>query len=312
MMQLRPLTLADRPQWADLLALSFDRSPDKMACLLDWLHGGHEVMAYGVWDGERLAAQYACLLVSLHLSESPVPIRAGMSLNMSVHPDYRGRGLIKQVSKPVYEVVIAAGGSVGMGFSNADGVKVDRKSKGYGYRVVGRMQPTVAWFPPIIRRTNELTLTDICPAPFPCVSDSPHIRFTATHETVIHRYMQHPFRRYRYAVWREGSEICGVVIYRPARFGAVQGVTLLAAYGYDLPQLLRRFAGTMRGVNVHFAHILTTPHSPLCAALMQAAVCVPQPISRSPYYLTVKPLCDDTPAALFDFAAWDCMGGDIL
>jgi len=37
-----------------------------------------------------------------------------------------------------------------------------------------------------------------------------------------------------------------------------------------------------------------------------------QPISRSPYYLTVKPLCDDTPAALFDFAAWDCMGGDIL
>src|SRR5688572_6323150 len=100
-MDFRPLTLADRPQWASLLALTFNRTTPDTERLLDWLHGGHQVIAWGAWDGDQLAAQYACLLVSLHLPGTSTPIRAGMSLNMSVHPDYRGQGLIKHVSKPV-------------------------------------------------------------------------------------------------------------------------------------------------------------------------------------------------------------------
>jgi hypothetical protein len=39
---------------------------------------------------------------------------------------------------------------------------------------------------------------------------------------------------------------------------------------------------------------------------------LPVPYSRSPYYLTAKPLTADLPAGFMDFRHWDCVGGDIL
>ncbi|MEZ4646792.1 MAG: GNAT family N-acetyltransferase [Chloroflexota bacterium] len=62
---------------------------------------GDGLLAWGAWDGARLAAQYSCLLTSLRLPGTEEPARVGMSINMAVHPDYRGQGLIKQVSQPV-------------------------------------------------------------------------------------------------------------------------------------------------------------------------------------------------------------------
>jgi hypothetical protein len=237
------------------------------------------------------------------------PVEAGMSLNMAVHPDFRGRGLIKQVSQPVYDALRADGVVFGFGFSNADGVKVDRHSKGYGYQVVGRMVSTAAYLTP--QRAAPLTLSGSLPAAaWPPSESRSGIRLESTPDSLAHRYAKHPFRRYRFGVWQDGGAVAGVVVYRPLR--NPRAVALLDAQGDRLPELLARWSSAVRAEGVRVVHTLTTPNARLRSALVSVSRAVPLPYIRSPYYLTVKPLAADAPPALLDFAAWDCVGGEIL
>ncbi len=311
-MELSPLTLDNKSEWSELLGISFDRSVGDMAHLLEWFHKGHTVIAWGAWDGTRLVAQYACLLLKLCLPHTPSPVSVGMSLNMAVHPDYRGQGIIKEVSRPVYETIAERQGVAGIGFSNSAGVKVDRRSKGYGYRVIGRMQPSLVCLSH--SHSQPLELTDAWPEGLwnEIPSHRATIHLPISRENLQHRYAQHPFRRYHYGVWRENSEIHGIVIYRPIRIGGFPAAALLGAYSADLPELLLRWARTMRDSGIHFIHTLTTPSSQLRDALSHVGKCVNLPYSRSPYFLTVKALDNHLPDLFFQFSAWDFMGGDIL
>lgn len=311
-MQILPLTLDAKWAWAELLGVSFGRPVDDMVRLLEWFDKGHTIIAWGAWDGTRLVAQYACLLLNLCLPNTPNPIPIGLSLNMAVHPDYRGQGLIKRVSRPVYEAVAAHQGVAGIGFSNAAGVKVDRNSKGYGYQVVGQMQSLLVWLSH--SHSQPLVLTDQWPEALwqEIPSNQEAIHFPVRYENLHHRYAQHPFRRYKYGVWRDKSAIQGIVIYRPVRFGGMRAVSLLGAYGSDLPELLLRWAEAIADMGVHLVHTLTTPTSQLREALSHIGTCVNLPYSRSPYFLTVKPLSQNLPDLFFQFSAWDFMGGDIL
>ena len=145
-MDIRPFTPNDTQAWANLLASSFERKPQEMVQLLEFLQRIAPLISYGAWDGNRLAAQYSCLIRPLHLpGHKDLVVKVGVSLNMAVHPNYRGHGLVKKVAAPVYETVKELGAIAGVGFSNAEGVKVDRRSKGYGYRVIGRLQPSIAY-----------------------------------------------------------------------------------------------------------------------------------------------------------------------
>ena len=140
-MDLRPLTRIDIPQWADLLACCFNQSSTHMQHLISWLYCLGDLEAYGIWDNNKLIAQYTCLHRTILVNSQIVPV--GMSMNMAVHPDYRGQGLIKHVSQPVYETLCNKDVMLGIGFSNAHGVKVDKHSKGYGYQVIGKMHSII-------------------------------------------------------------------------------------------------------------------------------------------------------------------------
>jgi hypothetical protein len=102
------------------------------------------------------------------------------------------------------------------------------------------------------------------------------------------------------------------VIYRPIHCGPIQGVSLLAAYADDLANLLRCWSNALRASGVYFVHVLLTPASALWPALQSIGLSVNLPYTRSPYYLTVKPLRANTPETLLDFTRWDCVGGDVL
>jgi hypothetical protein len=130
--------------------------------------------------------------------------------------------------------------------------------------------------------------------------------------TIHHRYMCHPWRHYQFGVWNEDGITRGLVIYRPIRIGGVRGAALLGAYGEDRVMLLARWAGSLRQAGLHFIHVLLSPQSPLLHALQSVGRLFTLPYTRSPYFLTVKPLSADIPRSLFDFERWDCMGGDIL
>ncbi len=310
-MYFAPLTSKDNPKWAALLATAFDRTPDDMLRLLDWLHAGHTVIGWGAWDGDQLAAQYNCCMMNLQLADGD-RATVGMSINMAVDPAYRGRGLIKHVSQPVYEAFANCGGIAGVGFSNKQGVKVDLRSKSYGYQVVGQMQSAVVWLKP--QKTDGLCLTDEWPTQTFAENLKPsthQIKFITTPETLEHRFARHPFRKYQFGVWEEKGQIEGVVVYRNMKMGSLKGVALLALYAAEPTELLTRWSRSLQDEGTRFIHVLTTPESGLRLALNRLGYCVTMPCSRSPYYLTVKPFAH-TPSEFLDFRAWDCLGGDIL
>ncbi len=311
-MKITPLDHTHIDPWATLLAAAFGRQFDSMHKLLHYLMADNRLLAWGAWDGSQLAAQYSCLQHHLHISEQSSPALVGMSINMAVHPDYRGQGLVKQVAQPVYDTLKEQCGIAGVGFSNAEGVQVDRRSKGYGYRVLGQMQPILAWIRPQ-PEADTLQLTTTWPdKPFTQPPNTQRICFHVTPAWIYHRYALHPFRQYQFAVWETAVSIHGIVVFRPFRRGPIAGVSLLTAYGDDLAELLTRFCATMHQNGIRFVHLLTTPNATLRIRLRETAVCLPLPFTRTPYYLTLKPLTDTLPTALFDINNWDCSGGDIL
>jgi len=309
MMDLRPLTLADITQWGHLIGICFDQLSINMEALIHWLTYLGHLEAYGLWDNDTLIAQYACLLRTIYCDDTP--ISAGMSINMAVHPDYRGMGLIKQVSQPVYDSLKDKHAILGMGFSNAQGVKVDKYSQGYGYQVVGQMQPIV-----IVSKSFKRSLL-ILSNDFPQSQSlmSNHQRKTHFHKDLTYfkqRYANHPFRQYHYGIWQENDQIIGIVVYKKVRLWGVPSVALLDVYSNHIEELLMRWSTTLRQNNIFFCHTLVTPQSAIKSILQKHWRVLHAPYSRTPYYLTIKPLSDQMKPSLLDFCEWELIGGDVL
>ncbi len=105
----------------------------------------------------------------------------------------------------------------------------------------------------------------------------------------------------------------GLVVYRIAQLAnRIPVASLLAVYGDDVPELMRRWFATMRMQRIYIAHMLATPKSGLYRVLSAITPTFRMSYNRNPYYLTAKSLGNQTPASLFDWMQWDSMGGDIL
>lgn len=267
------------------------------------------MVAWGAWDGDVLVAQYSCLERQLTLPGLAAPALVGMSVNMATHPDYRGQGLIKQVAAPVYQTLRDRNAVAGVGFSNAAGVQVDRHSRGYGYQVIGQMLSVLAIVPPLRRAPSDFSITQTFPStPFFVQPDSIH--FSPTHDSITHRFALHPLRRYSFGVWHCGDTIRGLVIFQRTRFLGIPVVSLLAAYSDDPQGLLSCWLASLPSPRL--VHLLTSPASPLFSALSRLTPTRTLPWTRSPYFLTFKPLTAELPVPLSDFNLWNCTGGDIL
>jgi hypothetical protein len=283
-----------------LLAICFDRTDAQMQALLAW-YDRMGMIAFGAWNGEQLVGQYAVLKRHLHLPDDVTPRLVGLSLNMAIHPDFRGRGLVKQMSAPTYAQLAAEGGIAGVGFSSAEGVKVDRNSKSYGYAVVGQMRSWVA-LPALRGAKIPLTLQQGFPETFESFTASPLIRFAWDAPSWSLRYNAHPFRTYQSAV-SAGS----VLVFREV---GKRGVSLLAGTGANLQEGIRAWGGWLREHGKRYVHFISTPNAHLIHTMRRAMTVLPMPFSRQPQYLTVKPIAEH--AALLDFHQWDCTGGDVL
>ena len=311
-MDFAPLDIDQRGPWSALLAASFGADRARMLDLLDGLHRAATVIAWGAWDGGTLAGQYSCLMLPVAVPGRADPVMVGFSFNMAVHPDYRGQGLIKRLAAPVYAAVGDAGGIAGVGFSNAQGVRVDRRSSAYQYRVVGRLQSSVTLLlrPP---SAEALPLTDRWPAyRCPDRTDATGLRLAPPPALLQFRYVEQPWRAYRFAVRPEDGQTQGVVAYRPVRVGGIPGAALLAVHGNPVPRLVAGWARAMWQAGTRLITVLGTPSAAGVVALRALGPTWRVPFHRSPYYLTVRPLGDATPPAFFDFQRWDCLGGDIL
>jgi hypothetical protein len=311
--ELRPLTPADRVPWARLLATCFDRSPAQMEALLGWFHAGFPLVAMGAWDGERLVAQYNCRLLDLRVPGFAAPVSAGMGLNMAVDPAYRGLGLLDVVATPVHEEIRRRGCVAGVGFSSAGGLDVTRASRRYAYDVLG---PMVSLAVPVARRRYPapLAVSEAWPEGTMRldVRDDDLVRYAVSPGSLRHRFAEHPFRRYAYAVRRREGTIDGLVVYRQSSLRGIPGVSLLAAYGDDVAGLLGGFAAAIGARRRHLVHLVASPASVLRAAAAGIGPVLTVPRPRNPYHLIARALTPDAPPSLFSLDRWDCAGGDIL
>jgi GNAT superfamily N-acetyltransferase len=114
-------------------------------------------VAYGAFDGGNLAAYYGNLEVPLR--ENGEVFGAGLCLDMAVHPDYRGRGLVTLLAEKVY-ASLPDTWLLSYGFSNKMGVRVDLKARGYGYTVLGEMST----FRKMVRRNISTECYSAAPA----------------------------------------------------------------------------------------------------------------------------------------------------
>jgi hypothetical protein len=138
------------------------------------------------------------------------------------------------------------------------------------------------------------------------------VRYAVTPTTLRHRFAEHPFRRYGYAVRERDGVVDGLVVYRTTRLRGVPAVSLLGVYGSDHAGLLGAFGGALRRRGPHVVHIVVAPGSPVRHSLSAIGPSIPLPVSRNPYHLIARALQPQTPDVLFDLARWDCAGGDIL
>lgn len=115
---------ADDPsiqQYIALFAACFPGASHYTAEYLRWLYRANPagaVVGFDAWDGNTLAAHYACVPARLLIGGRDC--RALLSLNTATHPSYQGKGLFTKLAAATYEHGKASGFDCVYGVANAN------------------------------------------------------------------------------------------------------------------------------------------------------------------------------------------------
>lgn len=149
--------------FTELLDKSFDIEGKDKKELVQWklfsdYHKGKTITYIALDETDIVASQYTNLPVRIAFGDQ---IYSSMiCVDMATDPNHRGKGLITKLSQKVYEEVAKNKYDFTIGFSNDNGLKVDKNASNYGYKVVGRF---VRYFKVVIYRKNinsKIILTD--------------------------------------------------------------------------------------------------------------------------------------------------------
>ncbi|NBJ13490.1 GNAT family N-acetyltransferase [Microvirga arsenatis] len=109
-------------QYANLLRACFPKSHDRYTDrYLSWLYLENPdgpVVGFDAWDGDSLAAHYACIPIRAHLAGGEAKVL--LSLNTATHPSYQGRGLFTKLARLTYERAAESGYLAVIGVANAN------------------------------------------------------------------------------------------------------------------------------------------------------------------------------------------------
>ena len=88
---------------------------------LDWLYQRNPdglVVGFDAWDGERLAAHYACIPAQADIAG--IKKKVLLSLNTATHPNYQGKGLFTKLAELTYDTGRDLGYDAVYGVANAN------------------------------------------------------------------------------------------------------------------------------------------------------------------------------------------------
>ncbi len=260
-------------------------------------------------EAGNVVSQYANFPVQLtggcHL------LRAMICADMATAPEFRGRGLISQLSRRVYDEV-ATCADVSIGFSNDEGVKVDQNANGYGYRIVGRFS---RYLKPLLWKT--VTPFQLSPVDrfdvLPC-QKSPLFTIHKSREYLDWRYGRKPNNDYQIYLLTQHGQFMGYVILRDS--GQRCYVYDVIANTHDtavFKQILAAMHNAIleRGKRLAVYYVLANS---FWRQVLTDCVLLPERFGRCNYYLTVK-IHNETLAIqdrLMQAENWRLMLGDIL
>lgn len=100
---------------------------------LEWLYAGNpagHVIGCDAWEGDTLAAHYACVPVDAKIGGRPA--RVMLSLNTATHPDFQGKGLFTRLADATYEAGATAGLAAVYGVANTNSTPGFLRKLGFG------------------------------------------------------------------------------------------------------------------------------------------------------------------------------------
>src|SRR5260221_9654961 len=127
--------------FTSLLTKSFNiKNADKEGLIkwkfFDSIHEG-KTITYIALDGKNnVVGQYTNL--PFKIARKNRIYKTMDCVDMTTDINHRGMGIISKLSKLVYKEINEKKYDFSIGFSNDEGVKVDKNSSNYGYKIVGR------------------------------------------------------------------------------------------------------------------------------------------------------------------------------
>jgi|AntAceMinimDraft_11_1070367.scaffolds.fasta_scaffold07971_2 GNAT superfamily N-acetyltransferase len=133
-MELRPLDTSQESliRYQQLFSAVFPAHPKFSPSALHWLYAQNpdgEAVGCDAYDGDRLAAHYACIPTRSRVHGKIV--KGLLSLNTSTHPDYQGQGLFPKLAKKTYEKAAELGFDHVQGAANAQSTPLYIKKLGF-------------------------------------------------------------------------------------------------------------------------------------------------------------------------------------
>ncbi len=212
--------------FSDLLIQSFPiENKDKLSGV-KWkffhpFHNGKQLI-YIATTKEFVVSQYTNLPFTICMNE--VGYKSMLCADMSTRVEHRGQGLISKLSQNVYHEVVSKGYDFSVGFSNEQGVQVDKHASGYGYVIVGKV---TRYFKILLfshnsffkfRQVDHFDKTWKCP-------QTNKFRVHKSHKYLTWRYVDKPNNNYTFLEIIHDSKRVGYVVLRIKRMNV---------YVYDL------------------------------------------------------------------------------
>lgn len=310
MIRFRRLSSEDKEQIFQLLTVCFRLDHQTSRQQLDWRYTYSNfldsMIAFGAFDDvNKLISFYAN--TPYKLRQHKQVIETYLCLDMATHPLYRRQQLISQLSKLVYKEIDKYQTTFSIGFSNQQGIKVDKFAKNYGYQIVGSFNSYSGVATKFPNSRNFITPVSI--PNFPS-KYSPGISIHKTPQYLDWRYISKTFQNYKYLQVNNQKQPLAVVVAKITG-SKLYILDLISHLDIDYAVLLRslqEYAYTLKLKKVTI-NVLTNSW---WLELFEQAGFTRQSWQRNQYYLTIRPTKNFYQPEFLDVNQWRLISGDII
>jgi hypothetical protein len=260
-------------------------------------------------NGEPIS-HYAYLPLDIAAGKERIP--ASLCTAMATHPKHRGRSLISRLSETSFQDAEAQSSEICIGFSNQAGLRVDKGSVGYGYRIIGS-------FATFACLTGKAIVSVLYLEPlkakesFKKISPSAHALSIEKNPAYLEwRYRHHPEKAYRCFRLMKERRLVGYAVLR-FREHRTEIMDIVLHDEHAMVEALNACAAHAKKQGSRMVTV-SVLKNPFWKQSLSKAGFHELP-KRARYHLTLK-MTKHTPRdfkrILTKASAWRLMGGDIL